>query len=163
MAKMFRNLWYVCLSALMLSVCLHLCYILISIGQIADLTKLPESEEEKIARHICGQACVKLSEFFINLRSRNITPKVLDCILNVGDFNKTKEIVNSFLSLKLFNEHVVEVEVLEAEVKAYKVFKERNKKVKHFAHEFAELAKGLSKNSIVFVMQYILLQMRQSK
>ena len=154
---------FICIDVVCLSVCLHLCYILIFTGQIADLTKLPESEEEEIAKHICGQACDKLSEFFINLRSRNITPKTLDCILNAGDFNKTKETINSFLSLKLFNEHIVEVEVLEAKVKAYKVFKERNKKLKHFAHEFAELAKGLSKTSIVFVMQYILLQMRQSK
>lgn len=116
---------------------------------MTNLTRWTQSEEERIARHICGQAHAKLLEFFINLRSRKITPKVLDHILNAGDFIKTKEIINSFLSLKLFNEHRIKIEVLDAEVKAYEVFKERNKKLKHFAHIFSELAKGLLKKNIV--------------
>ena len=137
----------VCLFA-----CIDVLYINTSIGQMTNLTRWTQSEEERIVRHICGQAHAKLLEFFINLRSRKITPRVLDYILNAGDFIKTKEIINSFLSLKLFNEHRIKIEVLDAEVKAYEVFKERNKKLKHFAHIFAELAKGLLKKNIVSII-----------
>ena len=122
---------------------------------MTNLTRLTQSEEEIIARHICGQAHAKLLKFFKNLRSRKITPKDLDYILNAGDFIKTREIINSFLSLKLFNEHRINVEVLDGEVNAYEVFKERNKKLMHFAHIFAELAKGLLKNNSVHYIIYI--------
>lgn len=91
---------------------------------------------------MCEQAKQQLTQFFHDLHTRQITPLVLEDVLNAGESVKTLQIVQSFLSLKLF--HVtVTVEALDLELRAYQSFQLRNKQLQHFAHTFSEFVQGI--------------------
>lgn len=115
---------------------------LIFIEQMLNARIVPKTEEEKAAQRICEQARAHLTKFFNDLNTRQVTPKDLDELYKAGDFVKTKEIVKSFISIGVFKEHREALKALELEVSAYNKFKERNKKLMHFAHTFQEFAEG---------------------
>ena len=112
------------------------------IEYILNTDIVPKTEEERTAQKICEQAKTHLTKFFNDLNTRQVTPKDLDEFYKAGDFMKTKEIVKSFISIGVFKEHRGALQALELEVSAYSKFKERNKKLMHFAHTFQEFAEG---------------------
>ena len=75
--------------------------------------------------------------------SRQITPSQIENIQNAGEIPKTLKIVKDFLSLRLFSDLQVTAKELEKEIRSYKSFTERNKKLQHFAHTFTEFSEGL--------------------
>lgn len=87
---------------------------------------------------------MQLRRFFEDLNTRRITPKVLDELSKVGDCIKVKKIAKSFLNTGFFKEsiHKGTLLAIESEFTTYSKFKKRNKKLKHFAHEFQEFCKG---------------------
>ena len=76
--------------------------------------------------------------------SRSVTPKQLDDIKKANEnFSITKNVIKAFLSLNSFQVvSTLSVSIIEKEIKAYNLFKERNKKLQHFAHIFQEFARG---------------------
>ena len=115
---------------------------LIFIEHMLNASIFPKTEEERTAQRICEQAKANLTKFFNDLNIRQVTPKDLDEFYKAGDFMKTKEIMKSFISIGVFKEHRGALKALELEVSAYSKFKERNKKLMHFAHTFQEFAEG---------------------
>ena len=104
-------------------------------------------QEEKIGRSICEKAYELLHNFFNDLETRKILPSQLEDVLNAGELPKTLQMVEDFLSLKIFSKHKVTIEELKKELKTYQSFTERNKKLQHFAHTFTEFSEGSSINN----------------
>ena len=103
-----------------------------------------KGEVERSTQRICDQAIIQLSRLFENLNTREITPNVLDELSKVGDSMKVKKIAESFLNTGFFKESLCKETLLalESEFNTYSMFKERNKKLMHFAHVFQEFSKG---------------------
>ena len=83
--------------------------------------------------------------------SRTVTPKQLDDIKKANEnFDVTKSVIKAFLHLDSFQDvSTLSVSIIEKEIKAYNLFKERNKKLQHFAHIFQEFAQG--KENMLFI------------
>ena len=95
------------------------------------------SAEEALAHHVCEKAKLILNETFASIRSRTIKPKQLDHIqCQFGSLKILEQFFNEFLSLKCFESIApsISFSALERELSTYKEFKQKKKKVLHFAH-----------------------------
>ena len=102
------------------------------------------TDEEQFAIHKCHQAKTILIGFLRSLEKREIKLKELEEIEKAGNVSEMKDIINSFLSIPSIKTEVptMTVEILDFEISAANAFKERNKKLLHFAHMFADFAEG---------------------
>ena len=102
------------------------------------------TEEEQFAIHKCIQAKTILIGFLRSLEKREMKLKELEEIEKAGNVTEMKDIISSFLSIPSIKKEVptMTVEVLDCEISAANTFKERNKKLLHFAHVFADFAEG---------------------
>lgn len=91
---------------------------------------------------MCTQAVQHLTQFFTHLTTREVTPFELETIINAGELPKTRDIIASFLSLKIFKGHTVKIDVLDQEIEIYQSFKLRNKQLYHFVHTFSQFCEG---------------------
>lgn len=99
--------------------------------------------DELICLSICEKAKDDLQKFFQDLQTRAITPSQLEDLQNAGELHNTLQIVNKFLSLKLFSDqHMHAIENLKQELTTYQLFTERNRKLQHFAHTFSDFSEG---------------------
>ena len=95
------------------------------------------SAEEALAHHVCEKAKLILNETFASIHSRTIKPKQLDHIqCQFGSLKILEQFFNEFLSLKCFESIApsISFSALERELSTYKEFKQKKKKVLHFAH-----------------------------
>ena len=121
----------------------HFVYVYIEVSQ-KGIGGFTASEDEQFAIHKCRQAKTMLIGFLRSLEKREIKLKELEEIEKAGNVTEIKDIINSFLSIKSIKKEVptMTVEVLDCEISAANTFKERNKKLLHFAHVFADFAEG---------------------
>ena len=94
------------------------------------------STEEALAHQICVKAKKILDEMFASIRSRTIKPKQLDDIqCQFGSLEILEQFFNALLSLKCFEwiAPSISFSALERELSTYKEFKQKKKKVLHFA------------------------------
>ena len=101
-------------------------------------------EEEAIAVQKCNEAKAILIQFFSCLEKRNITLKELEEIEKAENVAEMKDVINSFLSIPSIRKEVptMTAETLGFEISAANAFKERNEKLLHLAHVFADVAEG---------------------
>ena len=118
------------------------------------------THEEKNCCSLCEQAKGHLLSFFENLKDRQITPIQLEVIQNAGELSQTLKFLKTILSLKLFSNQQVTVDMLEKELNSYQCFTERIKKIKHFAYKFTEFSQGIY---MYIIFKYIIYICRGSR
>ena len=109
------------------------------------ISQYPPSVEENVATSVCEKARRILINLFGSLEHRRITPKELDEIKKGTDKNYASlvPIIRSYLSVGYFREEKITPEMLLAELRAYDYFLWRNIRLRHIAHIFKDVSKGL--------------------
>ena len=109
------------------------------------ISRYPPSVEEKVATSVCENAKRILINLFGSLEHRRITPKELVEVKKGADSDYTSlvQILRSYLSVGYFREEKITPEMLLKELKAYDYFVWRNIRLRHIAHIFKDVSKGL--------------------
>lgn len=119
-----------------------------SIDEVKSVTfvrKYPTSVEENIAISVCENARKSLTSLFGKLEHRQITTKELIEVKKSTDkdYASLVPIISAYLSVGYFRDKKITPEMLLSELKAYDYFIWRNVRLRHFAHIFKDVAKGL--------------------
>lgn len=103
------------------------------------------SVEENVATSVCENVRRILINLFGSLEHRRITPKELVEVKKGTDNDYTSliPIIRSYLSVGYFREEKITPELLLEELKAYDYFVWRNIRLRHIAHIFKDVSKGL--------------------